>query len=181
MRFLPQGALVGLVVLTTSIGCAHSVQINSDPPGAEVFVRGQAIGTTPVAWQDETGEQGQVEIVLKRGGEEKTVIIQKNQLAWEPIGAGAAAGAGACLGLGCLGGGAISMLGSVFPLACFLGIPLGIVQLVALAAGPGVAWWLYGNKGPEAVTVDLTNNSVQTVPPGLAAIKNGGDATELDY
>jgi len=35
------------LALASAVGCAHRVQVSSQPPGAEVRFRGKAVGTTP--------------------------------------------------------------------------------------------------------------------------------------
>ena len=50
MRQAMRGIIVLLIVLAS--GCSSSVVINSDPPGAKVYVDGALIGRTPVTYSD---------------------------------------------------------------------------------------------------------------------------------
>lgn len=51
MKKLVASALA-LVFLTASTGCASTVLINSQPPGAKVFVDGAYIGKAPASYTD---------------------------------------------------------------------------------------------------------------------------------
>ncbi len=65
MRKLVAAALA-LVVLTASTGCASTILINSQPPGAKVFVDGAYLGTAPASYTDTAivGTVHQVKLTL---------------------------------------------------------------------------------------------------------------------
>jgi len=96
-------SLASIGVCLAALGCAHAALVETDPPGAELFVNGTQVGITPYAIQDTVGGGDRYEIVLKKPGyaiKQETLI--QDQFSW-PRGVASVA-CGACtLGLGCLG------------------------------------------------------------------------------
>jgi PEGA domain len=139
-----------IAVACVASGCAHTVNMTSEPAGAEVYLNGQKLGTTPFAYEEKSAGSGKVELVAKQGGKEKKVSVDRNQLAMNPILAGAGAGAGACLAInavGCLGWFVIG----------FFAAPVNLVGCLALPAGAGVGWFMFGNQMPDTVKIEMTD------------------------
>jgi hypothetical protein len=166
-----------LVAVALSVGCSHAVNITSTPPGADIYVDKKKVGTTPTTYTEETGSSGQVEIVAKANGKEKKVTVAKDKFAPLPIGAGAGAGAGACLVIG--GASWVVALvsvvaGTVFP-PCLLGALcpwLSPVGCLAIPAGAGVGWFMFGNQMPDTVNIDMADAGAaapEVAPPTSAA------------
>jgi hypothetical protein len=94
---------LALLALLAWPACAHSALIESDPPGAELYVNGTQVGVTPFTLEDTPGGGERYEIVLQKPGYEiLQATLQQDQFSW-PRGVASIA-CGACtLGLGCLG------------------------------------------------------------------------------
>jgi subtilisin family serine protease len=137
-------AVVGVV---SSVGCAHAVRIESTP-GAEIFVNGKSVGTAPVTYNETTGSSESVQVTAKLNGREKTVIVQKSEVDFAPIGAGAGVGAATC-GTGL----AVTFVTALVFLPC--AAVTGAASWGALAAAPAVSWFFFSHKMPDVVTVDL--------------------------
>lgn len=91
-----------LLVLWTS-SCAHTALIESDPPGAELYVNGTQVGVTPFTLQDTPGGGDRYEIVLQKPGYQIVqATLQQDQFSW-PRGLASMACGTCTLGLGCLG------------------------------------------------------------------------------
>ena len=61
-----------ILTLVFASGCASSVQINSEPPGADVTVNGQHIGTTPTSYSDTAIVGTTHQVRLEKEGYETT-------------------------------------------------------------------------------------------------------------
>jgi hypothetical protein len=61
-------AFAVLLILSLLSACAHQAVFLSDPPGAQVFIDGQAIGTTPCNYKYSNGTGGSHEVSLKMPG-----------------------------------------------------------------------------------------------------------------
>lgn len=55
MRKILAKGLLAFMAAPTLVGCQHSVQLNSNPPGADVYVEGQYAGKTPCAFREKGG------------------------------------------------------------------------------------------------------------------------------
>lgn len=51
-------------------GCASTVEINSDPPGADVTIDGQYIGETPTTYSDSSVVMSTRQVILEKQGYE---------------------------------------------------------------------------------------------------------------
>jgi PEGA domain len=158
---------MALAVTFLSVGCSHTVNFKSEPPGAEVYIDGQKVGTTPFAYEEKTAGSGQVEVIAKQGGKEKKTTVLRNNLAAMPVAAGAGAGAGACVVLSC---GSI-VLGFITYGLCWVGT---LPALLLIPAGAAGGWFLYGNQMPDTVTIDMKDATpsgapAAGVPPPSAA------------
>jgi len=71
MRRIP--TLTSLLVLFAT-ACAHQARIETDPPGAEVYVNGERVGLGPVEIEDEGGWRKDYEITLRKDGYEPTQV-----------------------------------------------------------------------------------------------------------
>src|SRR4051812_40599743 len=82
--------------------CAHQARIETDPPGAEVYVNGEQVGISPVEMTDEPGWSREYEITIKKPGYELTQVTV-SQSEFNPTALAAAGICGACtLGIGAL-------------------------------------------------------------------------------
>lgn len=93
----------GALLCLGALSCAHAALIETDPPGAELYVDGTQVGITPYTMQDTVGGGDRYEIVLKKPGYKivQETLVQ-DQFSW-PRGV-ASIGCGVCtLGIGCLG------------------------------------------------------------------------------
>lgn len=66
-----------LLALTAALGlvvsaCSHVVTIDSEPPGATIYVNGQKQGTAPVQYTEKTGWNNTYRIEAKKRGYSKT-------------------------------------------------------------------------------------------------------------
>lgn len=95
VKFVRTAVAVGVVVTgTLSVGCAHAVRIESSP-GAEIFVNGKSVGTSPAIYSETTGSSD-TQVSARLHGREKTVNVQRTNVDMAPIGAGAGIGAATC-------------------------------------------------------------------------------------
>ncbi len=153
-RLFPVVAISAAIALGS--GCAHKVAITSVPSGADVYVAGAKVGTTPMTYEEKGQGPGATELVLKHSGKEKKVLVERSKLDAGAIGAGAGIGAGACLGLTCVAsvlsvGSAVT--GVPFCLPC---VPLGFCGgLLFIPAGAAGAWYLFGSTMPDTVAIDM--------------------------
>ena len=76
-RFRVLAAVGGLAALS---GCAHQTMVVADPPGTEVFINGERVGVSPVAFEDEPGWNRSYELTLKKDGyETRTVTLKQSE------------------------------------------------------------------------------------------------------
>jgi hypothetical protein len=63
--------IVALLLMATLLaGCSQHAVFLSDPPGAQVFVDGAPIGTTPCQYQYQTGTGGHLHVLVALDGYE---------------------------------------------------------------------------------------------------------------
>jgi hypothetical protein len=77
------------------LACAHTARVESDPPGAEVYVNGEKVGVTPVAIEDPAGWSKEYELSIRKEGYEiqQATLVQD---VWNPPMLAAAGICGAC-------------------------------------------------------------------------------------
>lgn len=166
-----------LALVLACSGCAHSMQIRSDPPGAEVFVDGEKIGTTPMTWQEPVGDEGAYDVEVRRGSQSERFTVAKTGWSVET----AALVGGACIG----GSFAAGVVGGILWVASLaLGLPtcgaslvlapvgfaavlVGALGFWPAVAATGIVTWLYGRVGPDVVYVDLDGHKATTQPAGM--------------
>ncbi|MEW5852435.1 MAG: PEGA domain-containing protein [Myxococcota bacterium] len=62
--------LVVMALIPTLGACAHQTTVETDPPGAEVYVNGDKVGHAPVSFEDEGGWSRSYEITVRKDGYE---------------------------------------------------------------------------------------------------------------
>src|SRR5690606_36606998 len=121
------------------------VELRSEPPGAEVYIEGERVGTTPLTWEETTSHAGDVTVSVRRGETEARFALARRGFAPEPILVGLALGVGS-LGLGVAGmviGYVLIGGGVVTALALPLSVPLlltGLGVVTVSGALVGAAW-----------------------------------------
>jgi hypothetical protein len=178
------GALVAVFLVVTT-GCAHAVQIKTTPPGAEISVDGQKVGTSPATFQHSSSGAGTITVKATYQGKEVTKQVPKDQLAWDAIGAGAGIGVAGCCALSA----AATVAGF------FVGIfatPITCLACGSLVAGPAVAFVMYGNRPQDQINLDLTKElgpdapvasdpSAPPAPPPPTPEQVGGGSASQSY
>lgn len=149
MRFLL--AIPALAIALTNVACAHAVRIDSNP-GAEIFVNGQSVGPAPATYHETSGFSDSVRITAKLRGAEKTVEMQRKDVDFSAVGAGAAAGAA-----GCMAASAATLVSAFVFTPCVL--VTGPVAWGSLMAGPLAGWIWFGNRLPDHIEVRLEDAS----------------------
>ena len=116
-----------------SVGCTHTVNIRSEPAGAEIFVDGVSKGKSPVTFEETSSGGGEVEIMARLNGQETREKIKKDQINWSAVGgAGGGGGGAACLALNAAGCHGWFIVGPfAVPLNCLgwavgVGVPIGV-------------------------------------------------------
>jgi hypothetical protein len=78
-------------------GCSHAVIIDSDPPGAEIKVNGEKIGTAPVTYNETTGWEKVYDVEATKAGYKPT-RRQLKQTEWNmPVTIASGVGAFLCI------------------------------------------------------------------------------------
>ena len=144
-----------LALALSNLACAHAVRIES-APGAEIFVNGQSVGTSPATYQETTGGDDTVQVTARLRGREKTVSVKRSDVDMMPVGAGAAAGAAGCMAASA----ATLVTAFIFPPCVLL---TGSLAWGSLLSGPLAGWIWFGHKMPDTVRVDL-----ESPPPAVA-------------
>lgn len=67
------------LMLVFAAACVHQSRIETDPPGAEVYVNGERVGVGPVEIDDEGGWRRDYEITLRKDGYEPTQVTLTQQ------------------------------------------------------------------------------------------------------
>ena len=76
MKTFTVALLLGSALLLSS--CSESVQLTSDPPGADVQINGQSYGKTPVTLSLSDFDFTDYQLTLtKMGYQDKTIVLQK--------------------------------------------------------------------------------------------------------
>ena len=81
--------VLAFAIVAPSIGCAtvahggrQNVSVGSDPPGAEVFVAGRRVGTTPLTLNLKRREQHLVLRLSKAGFTDATIVLARRTSGW---------------------------------------------------------------------------------------------------
>lgn len=73
-------SLISVVTVAAFAGCASSTVIQSQPPGAQVFINGQPRGTTPYTYSDTKIVGSTTQVRLEMPGYQPTdVILSRNE------------------------------------------------------------------------------------------------------
>lgn len=85
--FLAVLPVVVAVALGLGSGCAHTMVIETEPPGASVMVNGEAQGDSPVVTQQLTSTGGRLHVTAEADGYEPTsvVVTQSEWFLWPAI------------------------------------------------------------------------------------------------
>lgn len=85
-RLHPLKATIALALATIAgTGCAHTVVIESEPPGAEIVVNGEHLGATPVITEQRTGTGGRLYVSASADSYETAdVVITQSEWFWWP-------------------------------------------------------------------------------------------------
>ena len=77
--------LVGLLAAALACGCSHYqyIGVQSDPPGATVYLDGEAVGKTPT--ELEVGRDGAHTVYLKREGYKPELVLLEHHEANDGI------------------------------------------------------------------------------------------------
>ena len=135
-----------LVPLALLVGCATPMLVSTTPPGADITVDGKSAGKSPATVQVDSGG-GPLSVRAKGGGKDVTKSVPKDQTNWGPVAGGAGVGVGAC----CAINGAAGLISLIFPPAAFL----GCVGCVALVGAPAGAYFLWGSKPADQVSLEM--------------------------
>lgn len=161
----PMTRSLALVPLALLFGCATPMVVSTTPPGADITVDGKPVGKSPATAQIDSGG-GPVTVRAKISGRpEVTKSVSKDQINWAPVAAGAAAGVGTFCATLTLSG----VIGVFVPVLNFVTCPLGCLGCASVVAAPVGAYFLWGSKPPEQVTVEL-GSSVAPAPYAEAPI-----------
>lgn len=170
-----------LVALITS-GCAHTISVESSPPGASVLVDGVPAGRTPMALAEKTGRDDLVSIEVERDGRTAHFAYQKTGVSTDAVIGATAASCGMCaVGVGGLVGLVVLIPTLVFVatapqvaipviIAAYAAYVIGVMLVgyapYALVVGIGEG----GRKGPERIHVDFSKGTpvVTTTPDGMS-------------
>jgi hypothetical protein len=124
-------------------GCAHTVVINTDPPGAKVFVDGRLVGESPVVTQQQTGLGGHLTVRVESDGfvTEEMQVPRSDWFLWPGI---------------------IALV-PLFGLPALVAIPIGPIITVAwaLLTSPSLLALAFVRKYPDQVVIKLTPRSAQ--------------------
>ena len=143
-------------------GCATTVRVDSNPPGADVLYQGKVVGQTPGTIEIETGGVGSsVELEFRKGSASKTVTVPRSETNWGYLGLATALDTGVCLGVTALGVVVAVVAPPCAPSAC-----AGVAAYLALP----LQFYLYGARVPDSVsaTFDAPPSTAPAVavPPG---------------
>jgi len=130
----------GLIIALASLGCAHTVQVMTDPPGATVVVNGKEIGQAPVYFEEDADPAVDEYVIVARLNGHETTERRVRRTQANPWSAIAVA---PCLGsLGWLAGAATMVVGLILsPATLCVSIPAGAAG-GAIFAGTGCGWML---------------------------------------
>lgn len=168
-----------LVAALLGAGCTHTMEVRSEPPGAEVLLDGEPVGVTPLVLERPTSHANVRTLVVRQGDEEARLALLEEGWAIEPIlGSILGAVATGALGLGVGFAGYITSL--LFAISSGPNVGLltagvfgGLLILYAGMAVAAAATHLpfigageLARVGPDEVYVDFSRDKVSTSPPG---------------
>jgi len=88
-----------------ALGCAHTVTVETNPPGAMVSVDGKELGRAPVRFTEQPGSEAHLIEARLVGYSPARQTVERTELSFWPA-AGVCAGSTVCAALGC-GAGAL--------------------------------------------------------------------------
>lgn len=91
-------ALAVLLALAAASGCAHTIRVESEPPGATVLVGGKRVGATPVDLHETSGGIDRVPVEVVHQGRAARFAYTTTGISGEAVGAGVGAAAAMCIG-----------------------------------------------------------------------------------
>lgn len=150
-----------IVPLALLFGCATPMLVSTTPAGAEITVDGKAVGKSPATVQVDSGGAA-VSVKAKANGKEVTKSVPKDQTNWSPVAAGAGVGVGTC----CAASAGASVITVLVPFASLVALPITCLGCAALVGAPVGAYFLWGSKPADQVSVELG-------PPGAPAGASG--------
>jgi len=187
--------MVGFVLLT---GCVHTTRIESEPPGASVYVDNELAGTTPLVYKERPSGVGSTRVEVRHDGRAARFDLVRD--GFSPLAVTGSAGVGAILlGMSALSTAGflmsyvttvLALVGGIFPTA-----PGGPVLAVAGTAGAAVGFYTMayalalsaplvvlllvgeGSRvGPDTVRVDFEAGDIEASPPDLVVPLVGASA-----
>jgi hypothetical protein len=183
---LPSVALTLCALLFASFasvasGCAHTITVESTPPGALVLVEDKPVGKTPITFEEQTGRADLVVVEVQHGERSARFAYKKEGVSLDAV---AGAVAGSC-GMCAAGGFGLAGLVVLVPtLLVTAATPAGISLLIGayVAYAFGISMISYApyalvmgvgegaRKGPERIHVDFARAPaalVTTVPDDM--------------
>lgn len=148
VNFCPQTlqrAAVLALVTSLSLGCAHQVNVVTNPPGAMVELDGVALGSSPVSFK-ETPWPGAHRVRVKQHGYlSREVEVERSEINWLWVGLGLG-GCSLCAVPGCLAGASVANLslcpacaGCLLTSGSSLGAVISIVSAPSLCTIPAAS------------------------------------------
>lgn len=135
------------------------MNVTTTPPGADITVDGRPVGKSPVTTEVPSGGPP-VAVKAQVGDKEVTKTVQRDETNWGVVGAGAGAGVGTfCTTWACS-----AVVGVFVPALSLITIPIGCIGCASLVGMPVGAYFMWGAKPPEQVTVDVAGAPAATTP-----------------
>lgn len=87
--------LTALALTLLASGCAHTIEVQSEPPGAQVLVEDEPVCVTPCAIEEQSGSNGvtRVEVQSEETGEAVRFDLLREGWTYWPVAAGVGLGA----------------------------------------------------------------------------------------
>lgn len=170
-----------LACALASLACTHTIEVRSEPPGADVLLDGEPVGQTPLTLERQTSHADVRSLVVRTDGQEARLALLEDGWLFEPILAGFALMGGLVLA-----GIAAAVAGYVMLVASLILLPslgAGAVAFVVIGAAllyggvlassfavyaPFLAIGEFARGGPDEVFVDFRRGRVTTSPKGHA-------------
>lgn len=156
-------------------GCAHHTMITTSSPGAEVYVEGERVGTTPLEYTSQTSHQGEVFMDVRQDGVSRRFAVERDQV--DGLALTAALGGGVAI----FGTGVVGLVASSFlTLAGVAVVPVNVeagllflagslvgifVSSILVSSALSVPVFLFGETGyalPDRIDVDWVSGDVLT-------------------
>lgn len=175
-----RAVVVLLFVLPLLVGCAHAVELRSEPPGAEVFIEGERVGVTPMILEETSGETDRITVEMRQNGVAARFAIERDGWSAAPVLVGAGLFVVGVVGAPvAMAGGYLFALSAVFTgalLSPALGIAvvtgglalyaLGVVGLSLATWAPFVGAGLFSRVSPDQIAVDFQTGEIAMTPAG---------------